>query len=197
VKEEKMKKKMKVISPLIALVLLALALPGPTVAHVSNSCRFYGPVTVNGEDVPDGTVVSAWLESSFVGPWTTTTYTSNGASWYVIDIPPDNPSTPGKEGGVVGDQVHFSVSSTPVPGTATWQIYSPSGLLRVYHALSISYVPLTGDVNGDGWVNVLDLILVGQHFGESGPLGWIPEDVNEDGQIDVLDMILIGQHWTG
>jgi hypothetical protein len=197
VKEEKMKKKMRVISPLVALVLLALALPGPTVAHISDSCRFYGPVTVNGQDVPDGTVVSAWLESSFVGPWTTTTYTSNGASWYVIDIPPDNPSTPGKEGGVVGDQVHFSVSSTPVPGTATWQIYSPSGLLRVYHALSIYLGGLTGDVNGDGHVNTLDLVLVGQHFGEIGPPGWIPEDVNVDGYIDVLDIILIFQNWTG
>jgi len=53
------------------------------------------------------------------------------------------------------------------------------------------------DVNRDGSVNVLDMILVGQHFGETGPEGWIPEDINRDGNINVLDMILIGQHWTG
>ena len=116
---------------------------------------------------------------------------------YVIDIPADDLSTPDKEGGVAGDQVHFSVSSTPVPGTATWEIFGLSGPLRVYHALSISLGGLIGDVNGDGFVNVLDLVLVGQHFGETGPPGWIPEDVNVDGHIDVLDMILIGQHWTG
>ena len=189
-----MQKKMRVISLLVAIAMLALALPGTAVAHVTAACRFYGPVTVDGELVPDGTVITAWLEGPYAGPWTATT---DSASEYAIDIPPDNPSTPGKEGGVVGDQVHFSVGATPVPGTATWQIYGPSGILRVYHALSIAYVPLTGDVNGDGHVNALDLVLVGQHFGESGAPGWIPEDINVDGHVDVLDIILIFQNWTG
>jgi hypothetical protein len=53
------------------------------------------------------------------------------------------------------------------------------------------------DVNSDGAVNVLDMIRVGQHWGEVGPAGWIPEDVNEDGTVNVLDITLIGQHWTG
>jgi len=192
-----MKNKMTVMSLLAALVLLVLALPGTTAAHHSDDCRFYGPVKVNGEDVPDGTVVTAWLENPSVGPWTTTTYTLYGASLYEIPIPPDNPSTPDKEGGVPGDQVHFSVSSTPVPSTATWQTYGPSGILRVCHCLYIYSVPLTGDVNGDGYVNALDLVLVGQHFGETGPPGWIPEDVKVDGSIDVLDIILIFENWTG
>lgn len=45
------------------------------------------------------------------------------------------------------------------------------------------------DVNGDGFVNVLDMILVCQHFGETGTPGWIPEDVNRDGVISVRDML--------
>jgi len=53
------------------------------------------------------------------------------------------------------------------------------------------------DTNTDGAVNVLDMIRVGQHWGEVGLEGWIREDVNEDGAVNVLDMILIGQHWTG
>lgn len=53
------------------------------------------------------------------------------------------------------------------------------------------------DVNLDLSVNVLDMTLVGQHWGESGAVHWIREDVMRDGEIDVLDMILIGQHWTG
>jgi len=55
----------------------------------------------------------------------------------------------------------------------------------------------TGDVNGDGNVNVLDMIRMGMHWGETGPPGWIPEDVNQDGVINVLDMILVGMNWTG
>jgi hypothetical protein len=53
------------------------------------------------------------------------------------------------------------------------------------------------DVNMDGSVNVLDMITVSQHFGESGSAGWISQDVNSDGLISVLDFVLIGQHWTG
>jgi len=53
------------------------------------------------------------------------------------------------------------------------------------------------DVNCDGHVNVLDMIRVGQHWGETGTPHWIREDVNRDGSVNVLDMIVIGQHWTG
>ncbi len=53
----------------------------------------------------------------------------------------------------------------------------------------------TWDVTGDGMINVLDVILIGQHWGETGPDCWIPEDVNCDGMINVLDVILVGQHW--
>jgi hypothetical protein len=53
------------------------------------------------------------------------------------------------------------------------------------------------DVNGDGAANVLDIVLVGQRWGEAGLTGWIREDTNEDGTVNVLDIITIGQHWSG
>jgi outer membrane protein assembly factor BamB len=51
------------------------------------------------------------------------------------------------------------------------------------------------DVNGDGITNYLDMILIGNHYGQSGAPGWIPEDVNDDGTVNYLDMILIGNHY--
>ena len=60
-----------------------------------------------------------------------------------------------------------------------------------------SPVPGRSDVNGDGRVNVLDLVLVGQHIGETSTPGWIPEDVNVDGVINVLDMVFVYLGWTG
>jgi len=53
------------------------------------------------------------------------------------------------------------------------------------------------DVNGDSHANVLDMVLVGQRWGQNGLTGWIREDTNEDGTTNVLDIIVIGQHWTG
>ena len=49
------------------------------------------------------------------------------------------------------------------------------------------------DVNRDGQVSVLDLIVVGQAFGKSAVLNR-HTDVNRDGKIDVADLVLIAQH---
>lgn len=51
------------------------------------------------------------------------------------------------------------------------------------------------DINEDGSVDYLDMILVGNHYGETGAPGWIREDVNDDGEVDYLDMILVGNHY--
>lgn len=55
----------------------------------------------------------------------------------------------------------------------------------------------TGDVNNDDHINILDMVLIGQHWGQTGSPGWIAADVKPDGIINVLDMIVIGQNWTG
>ena len=50
-----------------------------------------------------------------------------------------------------------------------------------------------GDVNRDGQVSVLDLILVARHFGEDASAN--PQaDVNRDGVINIQDLILVAQH---
>jgi parallel beta-helix repeat protein len=56
---------------------------------------------------------------------------------------------------------------------------------------------LYGDVNGDGTVNILDVILVSKAFGTSeGDLNFDPSsDLNQDGRINVLDMILVAKHF--
>ena len=53
---------------------------------------------------------------------------------------------------------------------------------------------LTSDVNQDGQVNVLDLILVAQNFGEDASANR-QSDVNGDGTINVLDLIVVAQNF--
>ena len=48
-----------------------------------------------------------------------------------------------------------------------------------------SEIPPTADVNGDGTVNILDLVMVANAFGEAAP------DLNGDGVVNVLDLVLV------
>ena len=45
--------------------------------------------------------------------------------------------------------------------------------------------PPTADVNADGVVNILDLVMVANAFGETDP------DLNGDGTVDVLDLVMV------
>ena len=47
---------------------------------------------------------------------------------------------------------------------------------------------LSGDVNGDGIVNILDLMLIASNFGQTGEH---PADANGDGVVNVLDLVIV------
>lgn len=69
----------------------------------------YGSVKRNGIDVPDGTVVSAWIGGVQYDSAFTTTF--GGNSVFVSHIPGDQPDTAEKEGGVQGEFISFRVGS--------------------------------------------------------------------------------------
>lgn len=51
-----------------------------------------------------------------------------------------------------------------------------------------------GDVNRDGQVSILDMILIARHLGETTPSD-PAVDVNRDGVINVLDLIVVAKHF--
>ena len=57
-------------------------------------------------------------------------------------------------------------------------------------------IAIVGDVNGDGRVDILDLVMVGSHFGERiSPFVHPNPDVNGDGVVNILDLVLVGRHF--
>ena len=62
------------------------------------------------------------------------------------------------------------------------------------HTVSIAVERgLSWDVNGDGRVNVLDIVLVAQDLGKPASVN-SRTDVNGDGTINILDLVLVAQH---
>ena len=89
---------------------------------------------------------------------------------------------------------HGRVQSTltlgPNLGTNTVAV-SASGIESpaTFHAISSTESPLVAaDVNNDGLVNVLDLILIAANLGQAGQND---ADVNGDGVITVLDLVMV------
>ena len=52
---------------------------------------------------------------------------------------------------------------------------------------------VTGDVNRDGQVSILDMVLVARHLGETVPPN-SDVDLNSDGIVNILDLILVSQN---
>jgi hypothetical protein len=60
----------------------------------------------------------------------------------------------------------------------------------------VPHPPAPWDVNNDGVVDILDLVLVSGSFGEeiTTPAAENP-DVNGDGIVDILDLVLVASHF--
>ena len=84
----------------------------------------------------------------------------------------------------------------PNLGTNTVEV-SAAGIEvpATFHAFSDTEAPpMTADVNSDGNVNVLDLILIASSLGQSGQN---EADVNRDGVVNILDLILAAGMFEG
>jgi hypothetical protein len=87
---------------------------------------FYGTVTVNGADAPEGTPVSAWIDG--VRYATTDAFTFDGRSMYALDVPADDPATPELDGGRPGDTIVFHIGGLKADQVAVWQGGTNTGL---------------------------------------------------------------------
>ena len=60
-------------------------------------------------------------------------------------------------------------------------------------AITVEGQLATGDVNRDGQVSILDMVLVARHFGKTVPAN-SEVDMNGDGVINIQDLIIVAQH---
>ncbi len=103
----------------LILVLASLLVPSMTAqAFPALPSSFYGVVSYNGKNVPDGTVVEALINDQVIAQGFSQTY--EGKSVYSLDVNGDDSQTPGKEGGVDGDEVYFRVGGLDAGQTGTW-----------------------------------------------------------------------------
>jgi len=82
--------------------------------------RFHGTVTFNGANVPAGTEITAGHGGMIYARTTTIVY--EGASYYSLDVPGDDPETPEREGGTAGEILEFTIGGlVAIHPLATWR----------------------------------------------------------------------------
>ena len=111
---------------------------------------------------------------------------------------------------------NFTVSGSTTWGNATYsRIWLPGDAKTVYQGAayrttdsyntstvrvtSYSGVPMpkTGDITGDGWVDVVDLLTLADSWDKvRGETGFDPYcDLNKDGSVDLLDLLVLAENW--
>jgi len=106
---------------------------------------FYGTVKKAGTNVPNGTIVSAWIGGTQYASATTSTYGAD--SVYSLNVPADDPDTTlAKEGGINGDVISFRVGSDTASQTAAFS----SGANPNLNLTAFSQCTLTVNINPGG-----------------------------------------------
>jgi len=114
----------KTLGLAVALVLALLLCSMPVAAQLPVMPHsFWGTVTIDANPAPDGTTVSAYIGSL---SWSTTTKDGKYGYDPLFSILADDPTTPEKDGGAVGDEIIFKVNgiiaSTAPPGPILFEI---------------------------------------------------------------------------
>lgn len=96
----------------------------------------------------------------------------------------------------------YSLSASPGPYTLTFshpaylshsvQVTGSAGVTEAVPDVTLR----GGDVNGDGEIDILDLVAVGAQFGSTSPSP-PTVDINGDGRVDILDVVLVAKNFGG
>jgi hypothetical protein len=114
-----MKKILYLCSLLIILIIAGMPVAGVKAMPPLPS-SFYGIVSINGDNVPVGTIASAWINGVLYANSAIQLY--EGETVYSLEVPGDDLSTSGEiEGGVQGDTVVFKIGEMTASSTAIWQ----------------------------------------------------------------------------
>ena len=85
--------------------------------------------------------------------------------------------------------LRFQLSPGPIPDIA-------NGLYIDDASLTVNGAPtLLSDFNNDGTVDLLDLDILGQDFGNTDPPNTLQADANGDGVVDLLDLDILGSEF--
>jgi hypothetical protein len=95
-----------------------------------------------------------------------------------------------------GKYYYRSTTAFASVGTYSYTIRATDTSNNVNISSSVLFsMPPNWDVNNDGDCLIFDLVLISNHYSETGADGWIREDADNNGEIEVLDLVFVSNHY--
>ena len=188
-----MEKKRQIVSIIKLMSLLILTISGMAITVASEGGvglpnLFTGNVMINGDDAPVGAVITAYIDGELRGSFTIET-----AGEY------DKLAVKGNTSDNNSD-ILFEINSLSAVQTAKWYDY-PDIAVRTLD-LSAEGLPKNGDINGDGVIDMDDVVYLARHYFFLD-CGMFPEneiiyadgDIDCSGAIDMDDVVYLARHY--
>jgi uncharacterized repeat protein (TIGR02543 family) len=98
--------------------------------------------------------------------------------------------------GTAGKYYYRSTTAFSTAGNHSYSIWAKDTSNNTNTSSNVAFsMPPNWDLNSDGYCMIFDLVLVSNHYGQSGGNGWIREDADNNGEIQVLDLVFVSNHY--
>ncbi|MBE3141528.1 MAG: hypothetical protein IMZ53_13210 [Thermoplasmata archaeon] len=95
-----------------------------------------------------------------------------------------------------GKYYYRSTTAFSTAGNYSYTIWAKDTSNNANTTSNIAFsMPANWDLNSDGHCTIFDLVLVSNHYGQSGSNGWIREDADNNGEVQVLDLVFTSNHY--
>lgn len=95
-----------------------------------------------------------------------------------------------------GNYYYRSTTAFSSVGNYSYSIWAKDTSNNANTTSNIAFsMPANWDLNTDGHCTIFDLVLVSNHYGQSGSNGWIREDADNNGEVQVLDLVFVSNHY--
>lgn len=96
-----------------------------------------------------------------------------------------------------GKYYYRSTTAFSTTGNYTYSIVATDTSNNTNTSSTVLFsMPPNWDMDLDGDCLIFDLVLISNHYGESGADGWLREDADNNGEIQVFDLVTVSNHYA-
>lgn len=95
------------------------------------------------------------------------------------------------------EEVICPISNLTYSTTYRWYVNVSDGVNNVSSWYVFTTEASPWDINNDTYCNLMDFVVISNHYNESGNPGWIKSDVDKNGVVEKKDILFASMYYGG